>query len=127
MKRWNDFKTVPGITIYGPDVAHRGGIVTFRIDGIHPEDLAAMLDQQDVFTRHGHHCTMPLHTHLGVSATTRVSLAAYNTVDDITALMNAIEFAFRKLTRRENASIPVPHDHGPMAAVPERSETTPGA
>jgi cysteine desulfurase/selenocysteine lyase len=93
-------KTVPGIKIYGPDLAHRGGIITFRIDGIHPEDLAAILDQQDVFARHGHHCTMPLHTHLGVSATTRVSLAAYNTLDDITALMNAIEFAFKKLAKR---------------------------
>lgn len=93
-------QTVPGITIYGPDAAHRGGIITFRIDGMHPEDLAAILDQQDVFARHGHHCTMPLHAHLGVSATTRVSLAAYNTVDDITALMNAIEFAFKKLVMR---------------------------
>ncbi len=93
-------QTVPGITIYGPDVAHRGGIITFRIDGIHPEDLAAILDQQDVFARHGHHCTMPLHTYLGVSATTRVSLAAYNTVDDITALMNAIEFALKTLVKR---------------------------
>lgn len=93
-------QAVPGITIYGPDFAHRGGIITFRIDGIHPEDLAAILDQRDVFARHGHHCTMPLHTHLGVSATTRVSLAAYNTVDDIAALMNAIEFAFEKLVKR---------------------------
>lgn len=93
-------QTVPGITIYGPDVAHRGGIITFRIDGIHPEDLAAILDQQNVFARHGHHCTMPLHTYLGVSATTRVSLAAYNTVDDITALMNAIEFALKRLIKR---------------------------
>ena len=93
-------QTVPGITIFGPDAAHRGGIITFRIDGIHPEDLAAILDQHGVFARHGHHCTMPLHTYLGVSATTRVSLAAYNTVDDITALMNAIEFALKKLVKR---------------------------
>ena len=93
-------QTVPGITIYGPDVAHRGGIITFRIDGVHPEDLAAILDQHDVFARHGHHCTMPLHTYLGVSATTRVSLAAYNSVDDITALMNAIEYALKKLVKR---------------------------
>jgi cysteine desulfurase/selenocysteine lyase len=89
---------VPGINIYGPAIAHRGGIVSFRIADIHPEDLAAMLDQKGVFTRHGHHCTMPLHTHLGVSATTRVSLAAYNTTDDIDALMNAIDFAIGKLT-----------------------------
>ncbi len=92
--------TVRGITIFGPEHAYRGGVVSFRIDGIHPEDLAAILDQQGVFTRHGHHCTMPLHSHFGVSATTRVSFAAYNTVDDITALMAAIEFAFNKLTRK---------------------------
>jgi cysteine desulfurase/selenocysteine lyase len=93
-------KAVPGITIYGPALEHRGGIVSFRIDGVHPEDLAALLDQKGVFTRHGHHCTMPLHTHLGVSATTRVSLAAYNTQSDIEQLMQAIEFACRTLKKR---------------------------
>jgi cysteine desulfurase/selenocysteine lyase len=92
-------KSLPGMTIYGPDLKHRGGIVSFRMDGIHPEDLAALLDQKDVFTRHGHHCTMPLHTTLGVSATTRVSLAAYNTTQDIDAFMDAIEFA-RKTLRK---------------------------
>lgn len=91
---------VPGMTIYGPALEHRGGIVSFRIDGVHPEDLAALLDQKGVFTRHGHHCTMPLHTHLGVSATTRVSLAAYNTQSDIEQLMQAIEFACRTLKKR---------------------------
>lgn len=90
---------VPGMTIYGPALEHRGGIVSFRIDGVHPEDLAALLDQKGVFTRHGHHCTMPLHTHLGVSATTRVSLAAYNTQSDIEQLMQAIEFARRTLKK----------------------------
>ena len=90
---------VPGMTTFGPDLADRGGIVSFRIAGIHPEDLAALLDQKDVFTRHGHHCTMPLHTYLGVSATTRVSLAAYNTTDDIDRLMSAIEFARRTLLK----------------------------
>ena len=92
-------KAVPGMVIYGPDLEHRGGIVSFRIDGVHPEDLAALLDQKGVFTRHGHHCTMPLHTHLGVSATTRVSLAAYNTQSDIDQLMQAIEFAMRVLKK----------------------------
>lgn len=92
--------TIPGLTIYGPDVAHRGGIVSFRIDGLHPEDLAAILDQRNVFARHGHHCTMPLHTYLGVSATTRVSLAAYNSADDIDELMKAIEFALKTIRKR---------------------------
>ena len=90
---------IPGMKIYGPELAQRGGIVSFRIDGIHPEDLAAMLDHKGVFTRHGHHCTMPLHSYLGVSATTRVSLAAYNTEDDITALMDALEYARRALLK----------------------------
>jgi cysteine desulfurase/selenocysteine lyase len=93
-------KEIPGLTMYGPDVAHRGAIVSFRIAGLHPEDLAAILDQRNVFARHGHHCTMPLHTHLGVSATTRVSLAAYNSADDIDELMKAIEDALIRNKKR---------------------------
>ncbi len=92
-------KQISGITIYGPDVAFRGGIVSFRIHGLHPEDLAAILDQRNVFARHGHHCTMPLHTYLGVSATTRVSLAAYNSADDIDELMKAIELALKLIKK----------------------------
>lgn len=95
-----ELRQMPGITIFGPDSDHRGGIVTFRIQGIHPEDLAAVLDQQNVFTRHGHHCTMPLHTYLGVSATTRVSLAAYNTENDIGAFLEALRYAVHRLQRR---------------------------
>ena len=79
--------------IYGPALEHRGGIVSFRIECIHPEDLAAILDQHGVFTRHGHHCTMPLHTALGVSATTRVSLGAYNTEEDMEALLTTLQLA----------------------------------
>jgi cysteine desulfurase/selenocysteine lyase len=90
---------LPGMTVYGPDLAYRGGIVSFRMDGIHPEDLAALLDQKGVFTRHGHHCTMPLHTYLGVSATTRMSLAAYNTTQDIEAFMDALDYARRILLK----------------------------
>jgi cysteine desulfurase/selenocysteine lyase len=88
---------IPGMKIYGPETAHKGGIISFRMDQVHPEDLAAMLDRKGVFTRHGHHCTMPLHQHLNVSATTRVSFGAYNTIEDIDVLIEAIEFARRKL------------------------------
>lgn len=89
---------IPGLRVFGPSVDHRGAIISFRIDGLHPEDLAAFLDLEGVFTRHGHHCTMPLHQYLGVSATTRVSLAAYNTVDDIDRLMDAIQTALLQVT-----------------------------
>jgi cysteine desulfurase/selenocysteine lyase len=90
---WDKLSTIPGMKIFGPSLEHRGGILSFRIDGLHPEDLAAILDQRDVFTRHGHHCTMPLHTYLGVSATTRVSFGAYNTTEDVERLVDAIEYA----------------------------------
>jgi cysteine desulfurase/selenocysteine lyase len=90
---------VEGLRIFGPAPEFRGGIVSFRIDGVHPEDLAAVLDQHDVFTRHGHHCTMPLHTALNVSASTRVSFGAYNTVDDVEAFMRALQKALSMLRR----------------------------
>jgi cysteine desulfurase/selenocysteine lyase len=90
---WDKLTSIPGIKIFGPAIEHRGGILSFRIDGLHPEDLAAILDQRDVFTRHGHHCTMPLHTYLGVSATTRISFGAYNTMEDVERLVEAIEYA----------------------------------
>ena len=93
-------KQIPGMTIYGPDIQYKGAIVSFRIDNLHPEDLATMLDRRAVFTRHGHHCTMPLHETLGVTATTRVSFAAYNTISDVDALIEAIEFAREKLRRK---------------------------
>lgn len=87
---------IPGMRIFGPGLDDRGGIVSFRMAGLHPEDLAAILDQKGVFTRHGHHCTMPLHTALGVSATTRVSLAAYNTEEDIEAFLAALHVAISR-------------------------------
>ena len=88
---------VPGMTIYGPALDKKGAIVSFRIDQLHPEDLAALLDHKAVMTRHGHHCTMPLHQLLNVSATTRASFAAYNTAEDVTALIDGINYARQTL------------------------------
>lgn len=87
---WDQLNGIPGMQIYGPAVEHRGGIVSFRMEDVHPEDLAALLDRRTILTRHGHHCAMPLHDLLGISATTRASFAAYNTEEDITALVEAI-------------------------------------
>ena len=95
----DQLQQIPGLKIYGPEIAHKGAIISFRIDNVHPEDLSALLDRQGVMTRHGHHCTMPLHDLLGVSATTRASFAAYNTVEDVTLLVEAIHFALETLRR----------------------------
>ena len=62
-----------------------------------------MVDRKGVAVRHGHHCTMPLHSLLGVSATTRASFGVYHTRGDIDVLVDAIEFARKKL-RLEQAS-----------------------
>jgi cysteine desulfurase/selenocysteine lyase len=90
---------INGLKIFGPAIEHKGAIVSFRLSELHPEDLALILDQRGIFTRHGHHCTMPLHEHLGVSATTRASFAAYNTLEDVNQLVEAIHVACAKLTR----------------------------
>ncbi|MEM1071078.1 MAG: SufS family cysteine desulfurase [Planctomycetota bacterium] len=88
---------VPGMRIYGPGIEHRGAITSFTIEGAHPEDLAQLLDRRGVFVRHGHHCTMPLHDLLDISASVRASFGVYNTQRDIDALIEALEFALQRL------------------------------
>ena len=92
-------QTIQGLTIYGPPVSEKGAIVSFTIDGISAEDLAHRLDQRGVFTRHGHHCTMPLHHKLGLSATTRASFGIYNTRSDVDALFEAVVWAIADIRR----------------------------
>ena len=53
-----------GITIIGPDAEKRGGVVSFSMEGIHPHDVAQILDTDGIAVRAGHHCAMPLHQHL---------------------------------------------------------------
>lgn len=85
---------VEGLTVYGPaKVTDRGGVVAFNVKGIHPHDLATILDQEGVAVRSGNHCTMPLHDRYGVVATARASFALYNTQDEIDHLVSAIESA----------------------------------
>jgi len=82
-------EAVPGLTIYGPR-KKRGGLVTFTMDEVHPHDLASILDHQGIAIRAGHHCTMPLHTRLGLAATARASFYVYNTKDDVDVLVGGL-------------------------------------
>jgi cysteine desulfurase/selenocysteine lyase len=85
---------VPGIKIYGPrDEEKRGGVISFNLGDIHAHDLATILDEQGVAIRSGHHCTMPLHSKLGVSATARVSFYVYNGKSDVDKLVEALHNA----------------------------------
>jgi cysteine desulfurase / selenocysteine lyase len=84
---------VPGVTLYGPPVAERSGVVSFTVDGVHAHDIATILDEGGVCVRAGHHCCQPLMRRLGVSATARASFYVYSTEDDVEALVRGIERA----------------------------------
>ncbi len=78
---------VPDIELYGPlDPDLRGGVVPFNLPGIHPHDVAQVLDRYGIAVRAGHHCTMPLHERLDLAATARASFSVFTTRADIDAL-----------------------------------------
>ena len=82
---------VPGLTVYGPsDLKVRGGVASFSLDGLHPHDVATILDSEGVAVRAGHHCAMPLHKILNVSATTRASFYVYTVPEEIDKLVEAL-------------------------------------
>jgi len=68
----------------------KAGVLSFVLDGVHPHDIATVLDRAGVAIRAGHHCCQPLMARLGLPATARASLAFYNTRDDIDALGAAL-------------------------------------
>ena len=80
-----------GAIVYGPrDVKQRGGVVAFNLEGVHPHDMATIVDQEGVCIRAGHHCAQPLMRRLGVPATARASFYVYNTQEDVDALVAAL-------------------------------------
>jgi len=84
--------SMSGVTIYGPpDPEIHGGVIAFRLDGIHPHDVAQVLDEENICIRVGYHCAMPLHEALGVGATCRASFYVYNTKSDVDALILGIK------------------------------------
>jgi cysteine desulfurase/selenocysteine lyase len=92
-------RQVQDMEIYGPKVNERGGVVSFNLHGIHPHDMASILDQYGVAIRGGHHCAMPLMRVLGVNGTCRASFYIYNTVEEIDVLIEALGEARRILRR----------------------------
>jgi cysteine desulfurase/selenocysteine lyase len=82
---------IPGLEIIGPtDPEIRGGVATFSLNDIHPHDIGTFLDQRGIAIRTGHHCGMPYHTKLGLSATARASFYIYNDYNDIDKLIDGI-------------------------------------
>lgn len=85
--------SIPGIHVVGPTAAHRGGVISFTLDGMHPHDIGELLGREAVCVRTGHHCAQPLMRKLGVPATARASFACFNNTDDVDALVDAINKA----------------------------------
>ncbi|HKN69316.1 MAG TPA: aminotransferase class V-fold PLP-dependent enzyme, partial [Gemmatimonadaceae bacterium] len=86
--------TIEGVRLYGPnDLAARSGVVSFTLDGVHPHDIATILDGEGVCVRAGHHCAQPLMRRLELPATARASFYVYSDRRDVEALAAGLEKA----------------------------------
>jgi cysteine desulfurase/selenocysteine lyase len=88
---------VDGVTAYGPPPERRAGIVSFNLDGVHPHDVAQILDMEGVAIRAGHHCCQPLMAKLGVAATNRASFYLYTVPEEIDRLVEGLHKANKLL------------------------------
>ena len=85
--------SVPGLTVLGPlDPTLRGGAVSFEIDGVHPHDVAQVLDSRGIAVRAGHSCAKPAHARFGVQSSTRMSSYLYTTPAEIDAFVDGLEY-----------------------------------
>jgi len=81
---------VPGVKVYGPTAEKKGGVASFSLEGVHPHDVAQVLDRDGIAVRAGHHCAMPLHDRYQLPATTRASFYLYNTPDEVDKLIQGL-------------------------------------
>jgi cysteine desulfurase/selenocysteine lyase len=81
---YEQLSAVPGVTIYGPPPSRgRAALASFNVEGLHATDVSTLLDTSGIAVRSGHHCTQPLHRHLGINASARASLYLYSTATDV--------------------------------------------
>lgn len=91
-------KAIPHIKVQGADnPENHCGILSFTVDGVHPHDVGSILDADGICVRAGHHCAQPLLEHLGVSATTRASIAFYNTPEEIDRFLRSVASVRRRM------------------------------
>ena len=81
---------VPGVKVYGPPAEKKGGVAAFTLNGIHPHDIAQVLDRDGIAIRAGHHCAMPLHDRYQLTATARASFYLYNTPQEVDKLIEGL-------------------------------------
>ena len=90
-------KGIDGLTILGPPGNQRAGLVSFVVEGVSPQDIAILLDQQGIAIRAGHHCAMPLHVALGHKSSCRASFYLYNTLEEVDRFVALLRKVITKL------------------------------
>lgn len=86
---------IGGLQILGPSAAQRGGVAAFTIQGLHPHDIAELLDKDGIAIRAGHHCAMPLHHLCGVNSSARASFYIHTTTEEVDQLVTSLNHAKR--------------------------------
>jgi cysteine desulfurase/selenocysteine lyase len=81
---------IPGLKVFGPPAANKGGVAAFTLEGVHPHDIAQILDRSGVAVRAGHHCAQPLHEKFGITATARASFYLYSLKEEVDKLVEGI-------------------------------------
>lgn len=81
---------VPGVKVFGPTADKKGGVTAFTLAGVHPHDVAQILDQDGIAVRAGHHCAQPLHEKFGIPATSRASFYLYSTKEEVDLLIKGL-------------------------------------
>ena len=81
---------IPGVKVFGPSADMKGGVAAFTLEGVHPHDVAQILDKDGIAVRAGHHCAQPLHEKFGIPATSRASFYMYNTKQEVDLLVDGI-------------------------------------
>ena len=81
---------IPGVKVFGPSADKKGGVASFTLEGVHPHDIAQILDRDGVAIRAGHHCAQPLHEKFGITATARASFYIYSLPQEVDALVSGI-------------------------------------
>lgn len=81
---------IPGVKLFGPSADKKGGVAAFTLEGVHPHDVAQILDQDGIAVRAGHHCAQPLHEKFGIPATSRASFYLYSTKEEVDLLVDGI-------------------------------------
>ncbi len=81
---------IPGVKVFGPGIQDKGGVAAFTLEGVHPHDVAQILDQDGVAVRAGHHCAQPLHEKFHIPATSRASFYLYSTKEEVDKLVDGI-------------------------------------